>query len=137
MTAPQTNAPAIPCVTWRRVFPALPAQVGAARRFLAGILGDCPQTADAVLCLSEIAANAVQHSRSAEPGGRFAVRVSRAPGWLRVEVTDGGGPWAARSAREGHGRGLAIATALTDRLQVSDLGADSPARTVAFEMRLG
>ena len=135
MTVPHISAPVIPRVTWCRVFPAAGAQVGQARRFLAGILGDCPEAADAVLCLSELAANAVLHSHSARPGGRFTVRVCRAPGWLRVEVTDEGGPWSPGTGG-GHGRGLAIVAALTGRMQVTGLGPDCPARTVAFEMRL-
>jgi len=137
VTAPQTAAPVIPGVTWSRVFPATPDQVGQARRFLAGILGDCPGAGDAILCLSELAANAILHSRSARPGGRFAVRVHRATGWLRVEVTDEGGPWAPGAGGDAHGRGLTVVRALAASFTVGEPGAVSPARTVAFEMGLG
>jgi hypothetical protein len=44
-------------------------QVPQARRFLAGQLGDFPQADEALLCLSELVANAVQHSNSRCPGG--------------------------------------------------------------------
>jgi anti-sigma regulatory factor (Ser/Thr protein kinase) len=137
VTSPPAPAPATAGVTWSRAFPATPCQVGQARRFLAGLLGACPAADDALLCLSELAANAVQHSRSARPGGQFTVRVSRRPGWLRAEVTDAGGPWVSRPASDRNGRGLLIVRSIADSLHVSDPGAESPARTVAFEMRLG
>ena len=137
MTPPQTPAPAIAPITWARSFPGTADQVGQARRFLAGLLGDCPGAADAVLCLSELAANAVQHSRSARPGGRFTVRVTRAGGRLRVGVTDDGGPWAPRPATDGHGRGLLIVRSVAGGVRIGDPGVVSPGRTVSFEMRLG
>ena len=130
------TAPALPGVTWTRVFPATPDQVRAARRFLAGVVSDCPQAGDAITCLSELAANSVCHSRSAWPGGRFLVRVTRAAGWLRVEVTDEGGPWAPRPAGGGYGRGLAIVAALASYVHVSDPDGDPPRRTVSFWLRL-
>lgn len=136
VTAPQPSPPVIACVTWARVFPALPAQAGHARRFLAGILGDQPGAGDALLCLSELAANAIRHSRSARPGGQFTVRVSRLPGRLRVEVTDEGGPWSPRPAGDGCGRGLVIVRALAGEVQISQAGPDGP-RTVAFELGPG
>lgn len=136
MTPPPVPAPAIACVIWSRAFPATPGQIGQARRFLAGLLAECPAADDAVLCLSELAANAVQHSRSARPGGQFTVRVSRRPGWLRVEVTDDGGRWVSRPASDRNGRGLLIVRSVADSLHVGDPRAESPARTVAFEMRL-
>ena len=68
-------------------------QVRAARRFLAGLLDGCPAADDALLCVSELATNAVVHSRSGRPGGRFTVRAMVRAGSVRVEVTDEGGPW--------------------------------------------
>lgn len=133
--APQPVAPAAPWTTWSRTFPARRGEVGRARRFLAAILDDCPQAQDAVLCLSELAANAVLHSRSCRPGGQFTVRVGRAPDRLTVEVTDEGGPWLAPGGGC-NGRGLAIVEAVAEDLRIGDPGADSLARTVAFDMRL-
>ncbi len=118
------------------VFPGTPDQVGHARRFLAGIIGDCPQADDAILCLSGLAANAVQHSHSARPGGQFTVRVTRAAGWLRAEVTDDGGPWRGRPGGGCNGRGLGIVVTVAGDVHISDIGRTSPARTAAFEMRL-
>src|SRR5580698_218340 len=71
--APQQHAigaPALHC----RTFLALPGQARHARAFLAHLLDDCPATADATLCLGELVANAIIHSRSREPGGQFTVR---------------------------------------------------------------
>jgi anti-sigma regulatory factor (Ser/Thr protein kinase) len=90
-------------------FPAKPAQIREARGFLAGLLGDRTAADDAVLCLSEVATNAIQHSRSAGPGGRFSVRAELDGEWLRVEVGDQGGPWTRLIHRDGlRGRGLLI-----------------------------
>lgn len=136
---PRPTAPAasVPLLTWSHTFPATPDQVRMARRFLAGILDGCQPAEDALLCLSELASNAILHSRSARRGGRFAVRVSQAPGWLTVEVRDEGGPWAPCPADGVHGRGLDIVKALAADVHISAQGFDAPARTVSFEMRLG
>ena len=72
--------------------------------------------------------------RSARPGGQFGVRVRRAPGWLRVEVTDEGGPWRREMPGDTHGRGLLVVQRLAGDLLIGDLEIDSLARTVAFEM---
>ena len=109
---------AAPVITWARTFPAVPAQVAEARRFLASLLEAGPATDDAVLCLSELAANAIVHSRSREPGGSFSVRVQVRGQRLRVEVGDEGGPWhtsARASADEPSGRGLLIVGRLAAR----------------------
>jgi hypothetical protein len=69
------------------------------RAFLATILYGCPVADDAVLLGNELAANAVRHSASRRPGGRFTVRVvvyERDYVW--IEVQDDGGPlWRAQS----------------------------------------
>jgi serine/threonine-protein kinase RsbW len=95
--------------TWTREFPAHPEQVGLARRFLALALEGCPVADDAVLCLSELAANSVLHSRSRRPGGAFTVRAEvRDGGYVRVEVRDEGGPWNEHRGADGRPHGLAI-----------------------------
>jgi anti-sigma regulatory factor (Ser/Thr protein kinase) len=101
-------------VAWQKSFPGLASQVGEARRFLAGHLGGCPVADDALVCLSELATNAVIHSGSRLPGGSFEVRGGMNPaGRLRVEVTDQGGPWHPITDLSGqHGRGLLIVASL-------------------------
>jgi serine/threonine-protein kinase RsbW len=106
---------AAPPLVWCRAFPAVPAQVGQARRFLAGILEGFPAADEAVLCLSELAANATVHSRSRH-GGHYTVRAELHGRRLRVAVRDQGGPWAGPGVGgEQHGRGLLIVSRLATR----------------------
>ena len=128
------SAPTTPLIAWSRVFPASPPQIREARRFLAAILDGCPAADDALLCLSELATNAIVHSRSREPGGQFTVRAQRLGNYLRVEVRDQGGPWTspARTSPAGlDGRGLAI----VDRLaRAWGHSGDETGWTVWFEI---
>lgn len=97
-----------PLIGWSRNFPATPEQAGEARRFLAAIL-DGRSADDAILCLSELVANATIHSRSRDPGGSLTVHVQLHGDHLRVEVCDQGGPWAEPAHEDGQtGRGLLI-----------------------------
>jgi len=116
-------------LAWSRAFPAVPAEVGEARQFLSAILDGRPATADAILCLSELATNATVHSRSQEPGGHFSVRIQLHDSRLRVEVSDQGGPWAQPDTTdERNGRGLLIVDQLTRA------GNDQTGWTIWFEM---
>jgi len=95
--------------TWYRTFPARLEQVGQARRFLALALKGCPVADDAVLCLSELAANSVLHSRSRRPGGTFTAGAEVRDGdYVWVEVRDEGGPWNEHDGADGCPHGLAI-----------------------------
>lgn len=120
--------------TWSRSFPATLAHASTARRFLSDLLGDHSSADDAILCLSEICANAIQHSRSARLGGIFTVSVTLTPDLLRVEVNDEGGPWQAhKNGDPQRGRGLVIVHQLAKDWGISN---DNPAsRTVWFEMQ--
>jgi serine/threonine-protein kinase RsbW len=107
--APSAGTVTATPMSWSRSFPATAAQAGAARRYLAAILDGSPATADAVLCLSELATNAIVHSDSARPGGTFTVGVRLDMGSVWVEVRDRGGPWReGRPAEDTRGRGLLI-----------------------------
>jgi hypothetical protein len=93
----------------RAVFPARPDQVREARRFLATVLNGCPAADDAILCLSELAANSVLHSDSRKAGGTFTVRAEvHERDYVWIEVEDNGGPWDKRAHRDGRPHGLAI-----------------------------
>jgi two-component sensor histidine kinase len=89
---------------------------------------------DAILCVSELATNAVLHSNSGQPGGSFTVRaVVRDGGRLRIEVTDQGGPWAPHPDHAaGHGRGLLIVSRLAADWGIAGDGLTS--RTAWFEL---
>jgi len=127
-------ATAVPLV-WTRVFPATPPHARAARRFLSRILDGSPAADEAILCLSELATNAMIHSHSSQPGGHFTVRAEIREGdRLRVEVQDQGGSWTRHPTGHDapHGRGLLILARLA-----SDWGrsGDSQAGwTVWFEL---
>jgi serine/threonine-protein kinase RsbW len=121
-----------------QVFPADASQVGAARAFLSAILADSPAADAAVLCLSELATNAITHSRSRAPGGSFTVRVQAGGHRVRVEVSDQGGPWHPRgraSTDDQTGRGLLIVGRLAARWGCA--GHSRSGWTVWFELEPG
>ena len=61
-----------------------------------------------ILLASELATNAILHSRSGHPGRVFTVRATLYPGdYAWVEVIDQGGAWTADELDDEHGRGLA------------------------------
>ena len=75
-------------------FPGQREEVSRARRLVSRYLDGSPVTDDAVLLVSELAANACAHSASGRPGGRFTVRVcGNAQDGVYVEVEDGGSAW--------------------------------------------
>jgi serine/threonine-protein kinase RsbW len=100
------------------VLPGVPQAAGMARAVVAQALGPGhPAAADAAVCVSELAANAVCHTRSGQPGGTFTVSVQAGRGVVRIAVADAGSgtrPRAMRARRGAfHGRGLAIVAALS------------------------
>jgi len=80
------------------------------RRALARHLAGCPAASDAILVLSELAANAIVHSTSR--GQFFTVRAELYPNYVWVEVEDLGGPWR-RGEPDGRSHGLDVVEALT------------------------
>jgi anti-sigma regulatory factor (Ser/Thr protein kinase) len=86
-TDPRTGA-----VTARRTFGGVRESAGQARAWARDRLAaqDVAVPTDLLLILSELAANAVQHTRSGLVGGTFAVRLVIHPDRVRVEVRDNG-----------------------------------------------
>lgn len=117
-TAGAIACPARQAARHERGFAGNLSDVAGVRRFLRQVLDGSPAAGDAVMCGSELAANAVLHSRSGRPGGTFTVACERHRGHVRIDVADQGGPWpdrpAARSGESWHGldivRGLSAAT---------------------------
>jgi serine/threonine-protein kinase RsbW len=110
--------------TRTRTFPGIPASVPEARRFVARLLDGCPARDTLVICVSELATNAIAHTASGR-GGMFTVEVDcPREGVARVAVTDAGGsgvpepgrllPVSGEIMAEG-GRGLAMVAACTSR----------------------
>jgi serine/threonine-protein kinase RsbW len=88
------TSPELPTAEHTWTFPGTASQVSAARRLLTAALGSCPESEDVILCLSELATNAVWHSASARPGGTFTVYAQIIVGaGVYLEVRDDGGPW--------------------------------------------
>jgi anti-sigma regulatory factor (Ser/Thr protein kinase) len=115
-----TAAPPPAMRSLRRTFRGEPAQVPLAREFVFRYLDGrhCPAEAvqDILVCATELAANAVLHSRSGLPGGHFSVEVVCAGQSVHVAVEDSGGPWTERghgSVDEEYGRGLQVVSALS------------------------
>jgi|SRR5215469_16602294 len=99
--------------TLTRSFPGQRRQIRLVRATLTLLLQDFPLVSDAVLIASEMAANAVVHSRSAAPGGRFTVRAEACPGkYVRIEVDDQGGQWIPRCRENDRPHGLDLINAL-------------------------
>jgi anti-sigma regulatory factor (Ser/Thr protein kinase) len=135
------GSPAVGCAVRAesRTFAGLRSEVRVARHWLARLVAGHHAADDAQLALSELAANAVSHSRSGAPGGTFTVRVVVGHGAVRVEVADEGGAWhGARPAGDGlsgsgvsgsgvsgsglSGRGLEIVAAVASAWGISGDG---------------
>ena len=111
-----TPAPrAIGLRTTEVTYPGGTEQIRAVRTDLRAVLEGCPRTDDVILCASELAANAVQHSRSRLPGGTFTVRVVISQEhYARIEVQDGGGPWNQGMIDPARHHGLDLVRAVVD-----------------------
>jgi anti-sigma regulatory factor (Ser/Thr protein kinase) len=124
---PLTRTTAPGCVA--RTYPGMTSYIRAVRADLRGLLGDCPALDDVVLCASELATNAVRHSRSGLRGGSFTLRVTVARGVsVRVDVQDDGGPWTPALAAPDRHHGLDIVGALAAELAITG---DHRGRTVS------
>ena len=91
-------------------YPGRADQLHHVRRAVASHLTGCTAAADAVLVASELAANAILHSRSR--AGHFTVRTELHPDHVRIEGEDFGGPWR-RKQPDGRPHGLDVVEALT------------------------
>ena len=102
--------------------------IRAVRADLRAVLDDCPRADDVILCASELAANAAQHSRSRLPGGTFTVRAIISPDhYARIEVQDNGGPWNQGMIDPTRHHGLDIVRAVADEWGIDG---DSTTRTI-------
>ena len=100
--------------TCERAFPGHPSQVRHARALVAALLGDCPAAADAVLLISELAANACAHTASGAPDGIFIVRAALCPHlFARAEVEDQGSTWDGNISTATSPHGLYLMRALS------------------------
>jgi hypothetical protein len=106
-------APAAQCRSCEAAFPGRPDQVGQARALLAAFLHGEPGADNAVLLASELAANAVSHSASGQPGGTFTVRAQLTGAGIYAEVEDQGSGWDGNLSAADAPHGLFLLRALS------------------------
>ena len=99
------------------VLPGVPESAGRARAVVRHVLGpDHPAAQAAATCVSELAANAINHTRSGLPSGTFTLSVHDGGEAVRIAVTDAGSTTRPRARHprptSTHGRGLVIVAAL-------------------------
>lgn len=108
-----------PCLWWSAGFAGEAPQVREARRWACGLFPSCDRLDEIAEIVSELAANAVKHTRSGEQG-RFMVEVAWMPGLVRLVVGDQGSPdhvpTVIENADDDFGRGLFIVQRLASRL---------------------
>lgn len=85
-------------VSWEQTYPGVLATLPKVRQGLRESLAECTKALadDVQTVASELAANAVRHSRSGLPGGTYTIRVAHFPArdipYIWVEVEDMGSP---------------------------------------------
>src|ERR1700744_36735 len=72
--------------------------------------------------VGEVASNAIEHGSLLNPARNVAITGQQDPGWVRVAVSDRG-RWVEPAPDSGRGRGLMLARALVDHLEISTTGA--------------
>ena len=123
MHTPAAHAPALTAT-----YPGDAKHVRAVRVDLRTVLGDSPRADDAVLCASELAANAALHSHSRLSGGTFTVQAIISLGlYTRIEVRDDGGPWNQAMVDPARHHGLDIVRAVADEWGIDG---DQTGRTI-------
>ena len=118
-----------------RAFPGRPEQIAYARDFTRRVLGPCPALDEAVLLVSELATNAIEHTATAHEGS-FHVTICRGDSTLLIAITDDGSdtipmPGHEADALAETGRGLELVELIADRW---DHCGDENSRTVWFEL---
>jgi len=123
MHTPAAHAPALTAT-----YPGDAQHIRAVRADLRTVLGDSPRADDAILCASELAANAALHSHSRLSGGTFTVQAIISLGlYTRIEVRDDGGPWNQAMVDPARHHGLDIVRAVADEWGIDG---DQTGRTI-------
>jgi serine/threonine-protein kinase RsbW len=109
-------------------YPGATEHIRAVRADLRALLEGCPRADDVILCASELAANAAQHSRSRLPGGTLTVRATvSGDHHVLIEVQDNGGPWNQGMIDPTRHHGLDIVRAVADEWGIDG---DHTSRTI-------
>lgn len=112
-------------MSWRRVFPGRADQIPLARRFATFLFAETSIASDVGFVVTELASNAVRHTRSGQHGGRFTVELQLGDlAYVGVSDLGGGGyptvrydPLNGPIENEG-GRGLRAVSQIAARLGV-------------------
>jgi anti-sigma regulatory factor (Ser/Thr protein kinase) len=118
-----------------RAFPGRPEQIAYARDFTRRVLGPSPVLDEAVLLVSELATNAIEHTATADQGS-FQVTIYQGESSLLIAVTDDGSdnvptPGHQADTLAEAGRGLELVELIAD---CWDYCGDDHGRTVWFEL---
>ena len=131
----RTQPPRAPeAITFERDYPGTADQAQHVRADLARVATACPVADDLVLLASELATNAVLHTRSGHPTRTFVVRAMLYNGdhaW--VEVIDQGGTWTVNERDDERERGLAFVAAIAGEGNWG-IGGDGAGRTAWFRL---
>jgi anti-sigma regulatory factor (Ser/Thr protein kinase) len=94
----QTEMTSTPkAITFERDYAGSVSEAQRVRVDLARVATECPASEELILLASELATNAILHSRSGDPDRMFTVRATLYLGeYAWVEVIDQGGPWEPR-----------------------------------------
>jgi hypothetical protein len=113
-------------VCWERTYPGIPGTLHDVRSMVRESLADCPDALadDVAVVASELATNAVRHSRSGSLNGTYTVRMAHFPArdvpYVWVEVEDMGNPEWDGVCELSPTHGFAICQALTTWLGSKD-----------------
>jgi anti-sigma regulatory factor (Ser/Thr protein kinase) len=122
-----------------RRFAGVPASVPAARHLVAETLTGCPRLGDVLQIVSELTANAVEHTDSGLPGHFFAVTVTCTDQVLVEVADDGSAGWPVVRGEQyerPHGRGMLITRELSDGWGFRPAGDGSAGTVVWFVCQL-
>lgn len=129
MFSPLDGQAVVAVARWSRMFDGNPEAIGQARGFARTVLDGHALADDAELVISELGTNAVTHTGTGRPGGRFVVELEVHPAHLWVAVVDmgaktepiltGGDP---SSPAQVNGRGLFLVEVLSAKWGTELLG---------------
>ncbi|MEO3874116.1 ATP-binding protein [Nonomuraea sp. B12E4] len=115
------------------LLPGVTASVPVARHCVRAVLaGAGCQVGDVLLVVTELVANAVEHTRSGIPGGRICIKIQRVTdGLIGIEVVDFGAPTVPYPRKPlecwESGRGLGLVDALSETWGVRRFGEEQSA----------
>jgi serine/threonine-protein kinase RsbW len=127
VTTARPNMPTSPLFWWAREFPGSTDQVGGARGWLEELLPGCEPLDDLSLLVSELCTNAVLHTNSGKPGGKFSLTIEWTPVAVKALILDQGSstvpkiPPGNDGWDEEYGRGLFLVDQIADHWDTTDL----------------